>query len=220
MNKSFKAGIISGWIALIVLAALSLVATKPAFADRTQTNLGVGYLTSVGDAFSTVYYNAGYFDIGSSAASVATLYVQGYAGSATSTFSVASSTGQKTFDISSTGTTTIRQYIGFGTPTVATSTGAGIPNGTSTLAVGSTDLAGSIYLITGSVPATSATIFTLTGASSTLPFCIFSPMTATAAALTGNSSVIEGTTTTGFKLSSGSTGLTASTTYQWNYLCS
>lgn len=186
-------------------------------AARTQTFAGIGYFTALGDAQSTIYYNSGWVDIGSMLSSIATLYVQGTAGSATSTFAVASSTTQKIFDVSSTGTTTIRQYQGFGTPTVATSTGAGSLVGTSTLSTGSSDLAGSVTIVTGATPAAKATIFTFTSASSTNPFCVYSP--ANARAIDVATSTFITNTATGFSLVASTTQLIGLSTYQWNYLC-
>ncbi len=208
---------ISLLLLISIIALASIINVNTVNAARVGVQSVSGYLTVLADGFNTLYYTSGYFDIGSSASAVATLYVQGFAGSATSTFAVASSTGQKIFNVSSSGTTTIRQYIGFGTPTVATSTGSGTPNATSTLATGSTDVAGSIYIVTGSLPAINATIATFTSASSTLPFCTLQPMTTNTASYASSTSM--GTTTTGFTINSGSTPLIATTTYQWNYLC-
>ncbi len=206
------------YIALVLTLAFSLGGAHKAEAARTQSFLGTGYFTTVGDAFNTIYYNSGPLDIGSSLSAFATLFVQGYAGSATSTFATASSTGIKTFDVSSTGTTTVRQIVGFAKPTVATSTGAGSVMGTSTLDTYSTDVAGSIYLTTGSTPAVNATIFTVTSASSSVPFCILEPMTSLTSESTGSTTYMA-TTSTGFSLKSGPVALLSTTTYQWNYLC-
>lgn len=203
-----------GLAILVFMAALSM--TSSVNASRTGTQSVGGYFTTNSDALNTVYYNTGPVNIGSSASGIATLFVQGYSGSATSTFSVASSTGQKTFDISSTGTTTIKQYQGFGVPTVATSSGIGT-TGTATFATGSTDLAGALFVTTGAAPAASATIFTFTSASSTLPFCQFSALNTAAANVATSTSIA--TTTNGFALNIGVTTLTASTAYKWVYLC-
>lgn len=207
-------------LVILIGGAAFLISIVPAEAARTQSATTGGYFTSVGDSFSTIYYNSGFVDIGASASALAQLYVQGLSGSATSTFSVASSTGIKTFDISAAGTTTLKQYQGFGTPTVATSTGAGTVAATSTVMAGSTDLAGAVMLVTGSAPVANATIFTFTSASSTLPFCVTQPMNQVTSILSASaSSTFVASTTTGFALKSGTSGLSATTTYLWGYLC-
>lgn len=102
-----KQKITTGYFVLMGLLALCLLIPQvpEANADRTQTILNAGYFTSIGDAFSTIYYNAGYVSIGANASASSTLYVQGYAGSATSTLATASSSGAITFVVKSSGNT-------------------------------------------------------------------------------------------------------------------
>lgn len=204
-----------------VLLALAL-SFSVANAGRTGGG-SVNYFTGNSDGFSTIYYNSGPVDIGSSASLAATLFVQGYSNINISEFAVASSTGQSIFSVGGpdtlASTTKITQYQGFGTPTVATSSGIGI-TGQVILAAGSTDLAGNLTVFTGASPAVGGTITTVTFASSTNPvFCIQSPLnsiTASGAA----STTFMGTTTTGFTFKAvAGLSLTASSIYQWAYHC-
>lgn len=110
-------------------------------------------------------------------------------------------------------------------PAIAAGTGAG-----TTPSVGlnsdSSDTRGLISITTGTTPAVSSTICTITWSTTYTtkrPIIILTPATATAAALSGNASIFvppqggPGPYTT-FTLQSGSTALTASTLYQWNYV--
>lgn len=115
-------------------------------------------------------------------------------------------------------TTTTSRLTNGVTPIIATSTGSGSTMGTSTVATGSSGLGGSVYLVTGSNPAGDATIFSLTS-SSTNPFCTVSPANSLTAQLSTASSTFVATSTNGFLLKSSTNGLSATTTYQWNYHC-
>jgi len=103
-----------------------------------------------------------------------------------------------------------------GTPTLVAGSGAGTGPALSLL-TGSADYAGVISLTTGSSPAANNTIATLTFADPFPSFgvCTFSPNSpgTTAAGAWGGSSNFV------FILISGGTALTASSTYQWSYLC-
>jgi hypothetical protein len=205
-------------ISIIIIAGL-LLPFAFAEAARTQTYSGSGYFVSVGDALNTIYYNSGPVNVGSSASGLATLFVQGFSGSATSTFAVASSTGVQTFAISSNGTTTLKQYQGFGIPNISTSTGIGTSPNSATLSAGSSDLAGRITILTGGTPAVTATVFTLNFASSTGMFCTVSPFSTTTAQLYGGTSTVFTLGTTSISMSSNTTALPAATTFVWNYMC-
>jgi len=217
MNKAQKIGY------ALMGAALGavLLFAGPALADRTGTT--AQYFASNADSYSTLYYNAGPLDIGSSASGIASLFVQGYSNVSFPIFAAASSTGQLVLAVTSNSSTTqMVQYAGFGTPTIATSTGAGTVAGTTTLAVGSTDLAGDVLLVTGSNPVVNQTIFTLTVGSSTAPspiFCVTEPMNLATGGLYGATTTFMATTSTGFSLKSGTIGLVSTTTYLWNYHC-
>lgn len=110
-----------------------------------------------------------------------------------------------------------------GTPTIAAGTGAGT---SPTISITGTDAGMQVSLTTGTTPAAAAIIFTVTYAtaySSTATFPVFSPAptttsTSNAAALSGATAPFIGaTTTTTFTFRSGSSALTAATTYVWNF---
>ena len=96
-------------------------------------------------------------------------------------------------------------------------TGAGTsPSGS---VVGS-DIGGQISVTTGTAPAPSSPILTITLASAILPaFYMVNliPANANAAALTGASQVYMSISSGTLVLTSGATALTAATTYLWNY---
>lgn len=115
-------------------------------------------------------------------------------------------------------------------PTVTAGTGAGTSPGT--LSTSGTDTVGLLTIQTGTSPAASATIATITfhsNVSNTVSNggpCIFLwPTNSTTAALSGTSSVYLGTQAssggnwTGWSIKSGSVALSGSNTYQWFYLC-
>lgn len=211
-------------LSLALAISLILATTGSAYAARTGGS--VNYFTSTGDGSGTVYYNAGPVAIGSSASNVASLYVQGFANLNSAIALFASSTGQALLQIGgsygglNSSSTRMVQYEGFGTPTLTPSTGAGT-GGTSVLGAGSTDLAGSIFVYTGTTPAANANVFSFTTGSSTAPFqpyCVIHPANNQAAAGTASTTYIA-TSTNGFTLKSNNTALTASVAYQWNYHC-
>jgi len=108
------------------------------------------------------------------------------------------------------------------TPTVAAGTGAGT-SPTVTLVTGSTDRSGAVQAITGTTPAATATVFTLTFSASspfaTYAFCTISPITYPAATLSGAASVILNQTVSDFLVISNSTPLTGALNYSWSYTC-
>lgn len=106
-------------------------------------------------------------------------------------------------------------------PTQVAGTGAGT-SPTISLTTGSNDIAGQISVLTGSSPTGSnAIISTITynfTYTSTNPFVSITPANAAAAALTGATQVYANSSAlTTFVIYSGSTALTAATTYLWNY---
>jgi len=110
---------------------------------------------------------------------------------------------------------TVNHIIGgSGAPTIAVGTGAGT---SPTVSISGTDLAFKITLTTGTLPTASATVCTVTfntayGAS---PHPHLTPASANTALLSGVTMVWPSATTTTYVLNSGTTGLTAATTYVW-----
>ena len=106
------------------------------------------------------------------------------------------------------------------TPTIVAGSGAG---GSPTVSViaGSTDMAGQISVVTGLAPSGSnAVIATMTFNVSYLvnaPFILLTPANAATALLSGATMVFPTSTTGTLVLNSGTTGLTGSITYLWNY---
>jgi len=114
-----------------------------------------------------------------------------------------------------------RMYLSSTVSTIAAGTGAGT---SPTISIAGSDQAGVISLTTGSSPSTSATVATITFATvfATTPRCvILTPANAATAALSGTSSVFvlnTDTTTSLWKITSGSAALTGATAYKWHYL--
>lgn len=104
-------------------------------------------------------------------------------------------------------------------PSIAAGTGAGTGP---TISINGTDAAGVLNITTGSTPAASATVATITfnAAYGTAPFVVLTPADAVTAALSGNEQVyidFASTTTALFVLKIGSTNLAGSTSYKWHY---
>lgn len=106
-----------------------------------------------------------------------------------------------------------------GAASVTGGTGAG--TGPTITSVNPTDLAGEVRALTGTTPAASQTVISVTLSRSfdAADFhVILTPANAAAAALTGTSQVFAVTTAANtFTITSGSVGLVASTQYNWNY---
>lgn len=102
------------------------------------------------------------------------------------------------------------------TPTISEGSGAG--TGASASITGS-DIAGQVTLNTGTFPSASSTAVTVTFASpySTAPYVVLFPSNSTAALLSGVSMIYVTSSPTTFILTSGTTGLTAASTYKWHY---
>jgi hypothetical protein len=103
-------------------------------------------------------------------------------------------------------------------PTIAAGSGAGT-GPTVSLPIAK-DLCGVVNVTTGTTPGASAVVVTITfsvpyGAA---PQVILMPNNAATALLTGVTQVYATSSTTTFVINAGSTGLTASTAYQWYYL--
>ena len=106
-------------------------------------------------------------------------------------------------------------------PTVAAGAGAG-SGATLSLNANSNDLSGYLSVTTGTSPAASSTVATVSfgTAYATLAKCGLWPANAAAAALSGVGSVyVPVPSTTAFSVSSGATALAASTLYTWGYTC-
>jgi hypothetical protein len=106
-------------------------------------------------------------------------------------------------------------------PTAAAGTGAGT-SPTISLNANSNDLSGYLSVTTGSSPAASATVATLTfgTAYSTLAKCGLWPANAATSALSGAGlAYIPVGSNTAFTIASGATALAASTLYTWGYTC-
>jgi hypothetical protein len=109
---------------------------------------------------------------------------------------------------------------GVGTPTIAAGAGAGT---TPTLTVTGSDQGGLITIATGTAPTASAVVATITfgQAFPTAPRAvILTPGGSSTAALSGAAQVyveVTAISTTAFTITVGSTNLTASTTYKWQY---
>lgn len=109
-------------------------------------------------------------------------------------------------------------------PTVAAGTGAGT-SPTVSVSAGSNNDTGYILLTTGSTPSPSAAIATVSFGNPfpASPRCYSWPATAATQALVGAAAAQvfpANTSTSSFQITQGSTGLTASTAYEWGYKCS
>ncbi|MGB8538935.1 MAG: glycosyl hydrolase family 28-related protein [Acidobacteriaceae bacterium] len=106
-------------------------------------------------------------------------------------------------------------------PAAAAGTGAGT-SPTLSLNANSNDLSGYLSVTTGSAPAASATVATLTfgTAYATLAKCGLWPANAAAAALSGAAQAyVPVGSNTAFTINAGATALAASTLYTWGYTC-
>jgi hypothetical protein len=109
--------------------------------------------------------------------------------------------------------------IGTGTkPTFTPGTGAGT-GGTVAIDTNGHDSSGTITVVAGTSPAASSIIFTMTfgAAFGTAPHCVISASNASAAAQSGL--IFSTSSTTTATLTGGSSPLTASGTYIWNFVC-
>lgn len=107
---------------------------------------------------------------------------------------------------------------GSNAPTIAAGSGG---DATATVGITGTDLAGKISVAAAGAPGASSPIVTITfsgiNAYANAPYVILTPANAAAAALAGASGIYVSASTASFVLHSGSTPLSASTTYLWNY---
>ncbi len=107
-------------------------------------------------------------------------------------------------------------------PTISAGIGAGTSPTVSVIS-GSTDIAGWVSVTTGTLPATSSTVFTITFANPYIstPKVILQPCNSAAKALLVASAIYvdraTGITTTTFTATSGATALTGATAYEWTY---
>ena len=115
----------------------------------------------------------------------------------------------------------IRHVVGItSAPSISGGTGAGT---SPTVSVSGTDIGGNISITTGTSPATSATVATITynvAWTSTPSTVVLTPANAAAAALTGNANVyvdVASNTSSVFVIKVGSTALAASTSYKFFY---
>jgi hypothetical protein len=125
-------------------------------------------------------------------------------------------------DTGTTGFTHTAHLVGStAVPTLVNGTGAGTGS-SNAISTNANDIAGQIGINTGTAPVASSTVATLTfhTAYATAPIVILTPGNAKAAALNAGQQVYvlnTSVTTTQFVLESGTTGLTALTTFIWNY---
>lgn len=110
-----------------------------------------------------------------------------------------------------------------GSPTLVSDSGAGSAP-TSSIISGANDGSGWVSVKVGTSPTASAGVVTIKFGSTyaTIPKCGLNPGNAAAAALSGNSETYitqSGSTTALFVITSGSTALTAGTTYVWEWSC-
>ena len=104
------------------------------------------------------------------------------------------------------------------TPSIAASSGAGT---SPTVSIIGTNIGGLISVTEDVSGATGAVLVTVSYASLSYPtgsYVVLYPANAATAALTGSSAVYASGTTTAFTITTGSTALTASTVYAWNYV--
>jgi hypothetical protein len=202
------------------IGGIRFAAITGTFIDNTTAANGTSAQVST-DVFSSTTYSASNTNITYTDAT--TLYVTAPSAGTNVTFTnnnailtyggikITSGTGGFTGDqIRSSGNT------GAGT----TSTGAGTGGSSSSSVCG--DLVGTINIVTGTSPATSATVFTYsyTSAFGAKPKVILQPANAAAAALTGSGKVYiddASSSNTQMIMKSGSSALAASTTYIWYY---
>ena len=107
---------------------------------------------------------------------------------------------------------------GSSAPSVVAGTGAGTAP---TVSMVGTNSGGELTVTTGSLPAgTNATICTVTFTANapTDSYVVLFPANAVTALLSGVTMVYASGSNTGFVVVSGTTALTASTTYLWNYV--
>lgn len=107
------------------------------------------------------------------------------------------------------------------TSTIAAGTGAGT---SPTISIGNTsdDMSGKLNITTGTTPATSSVIATITfGKSWSLapPSCTITPANAITAALLTTTQVFVTTGTSNWAINSNAVALTAATAYSWQYTC-
>ena len=117
----------------------------------------------------------------------------------------------------SNGSVTATYFSGSGTPTVAAGTGAGTGP---TIDAKGNDQTGSVGVYTGSSPAASAPVLTITqqNACPVAPNPVLTPANAVTAALSGTSAVFPVIDNASeWEIDSNTTALTAGTTYEWNY---
>jgi len=111
-------------------------------------------------------------------------------------------------------------YLSTGsTPTTTNNTGAGT---SPTVSITGTDDGGLITVTTGSSPANNAVVITVnyTATFPTGTYVTLTPNNLNAAGLTGATGIYVTSTGSGFNITSGSTGLAASTQYVWSYTIS
>lgn len=120
-----------------------------------------------------------------------------------------------------TGTSLIKapHIVTAGTPVIGCSTGAG--TSPSVCTVTGNDEAGIINITTGTAPASSSTIFTMSMSTpcTTMVYPVTQASNLNAASLTGNThTYAAGSSTTSWSMTSNATGLAASTAYAWTYV--
>jgi len=127
-------------------------------------------------------------------------------------------TAQSTYLLNVNGRSKLNGQVSYGgsAPTISAGTGAGT---SPTVTISGTNNGGIVNVTTGTLPSASATIVTVTytGSFATGSEVILYPANAATALLSGVSMVYTSGNTTTFTITAGTTALTASTAYSWNY---
>jgi hypothetical protein len=102
---------------------------------------------------------------------------------------------------------------------VGASAGTGAGTGP-TLSPSGSDMSGSIQVLTGTTPAVSSAVVTVTFVKTfdSNPYVVITPANAITASLAVAAQVYVTSSTTGFTINSNTTALAATTTYKWNYM--
>jgi hypothetical protein len=142
----------------------------------------------------------------------------GYVAGTSHIFQVGSGTNSQIASITSSGITS-KHFIGGGSaPTIAAGAGAGTGP---TVSIAGSDTAGTVTVTTGTSPSASSVVTTITFATaygSAPKGVLLFPQNANTAVLSGATMVYTTSTTNTFVINSGTTGLTAATTYVWSYI--
>lgn len=173
------------------------------------------YLIQLGSAYSNSSYPglpAGGLSLWCANSSI------GYISGTSHIFQVGFGTTSQIASITSSGLTA-KHFIGGGSaPTIAAGAGAGTGP---TVSIAGSDTAGTVTVTTGTLPSGSSIVATITFATaygSAPKGVLLFPQSSSTALLSGATMIYTTSTTTTFVINSGTTGLTAATTYVWSYV--